>query len=245
MNSTIAARSSIDRITTFRASVTGHDDPLVCPVISSSTAENRALTLASGNVFMTEFSSARRSVSRRGGLRTASTEQTMRGGLSEQSRAVQRLRRPAGASDITVQMIPVLFGRLHASYVAEEAWLLMRTELVGREREPAALVEHFESALAAHPRVVLCRGEPGIGKSRMAEELTGPAARRGMPVAWGPAAESSGAPPYWSWRQVLRGVSASVDVITIADELRLTPRSHAVRTRGVRLSRRSGCQRLE
>jgi predicted ATPase len=95
----------------------------------------------------------------------------------------------------------------------------MRTELVGREREWAALVEHLESALAGHPRVVLCRGEPGIGKTRMAEELTGLAASRGVPVAWGPAAESSGAPPYWPWRQVLCAVSASVDVVKIADEL--------------------------
>ena len=99
----------------------------------------------------------------------------------------------------------------------------MRTELVGRERELAALVEHFESALAAHPRVVLCRGEPGIGKTRMAEELTGLAASRGVPVAWGPAAESSGAPPYWPWRQVLRAVSASVDVAKIADRLGVLP----------------------
>jgi DNA-binding CsgD family transcriptional regulator len=99
----------------------------------------------------------------------------------------------------------------------------MRTELLGRERELAALVEHFESALAAHPRVVLCRGEPGIGKTRMAEELTGLAASRGVPVAWGPAAESSGAPPYWPWRQVLRVVSASVDIIKIADELAVLP----------------------
>jgi len=95
----------------------------------------------------------------------------------------------------------------------------MRMELVGRERELAALVAHFESALAAHPRVVLCRGEPGIGKTRMAEELTGLAASRGVPVAWGAAAESSGAPPYWPWRQVLRAVSASVDVVKMADEL--------------------------
>ena len=61
-------------------------------------------------------------------------------------------------------------------------------------------MEHLESALAAHPRVVLCRGEPGIGKTRMAEELTELAATRGVPAAWGPAAESSGAPPYWPWR---------------------------------------------
>ncbi|MGH3981372.1 MAG: ATP-binding protein [Pseudonocardiaceae bacterium] len=120
-------------------------------------------------------------------------------------------------------MIPALLELLHASYVAEEAWPLMRTELVGRERELAALVEHLESALGAHPRVVLCRGEPGIGKTRMAEELTGLAATRGVPAAWGPAAESSGAPPYWPWRQVLRAVSASVDIVTIADELGLTP----------------------
>ncbi|MBV8995821.1 MAG: AAA family ATPase, partial [Pseudonocardiales bacterium] len=95
----------------------------------------------------------------------------------------------------------------------------MRTELVGRERELAALGEHLASAVAAHPRVVLCRGEPGIGKTRMAEELTRLAAARGVPAAWGPAAESSGAPPYWPWRQVLRAVSASVDVVKIADEL--------------------------
>lgn len=99
----------------------------------------------------------------------------------------------------------------------------MRTDLVGRERELAALVEHLEAALAAHPRVVLCRGEPGIGKTRMAEELTGLAATRSVPTAWGPAMESSGAPPYWPWRQVLRAVSASVEVVKIADELKLTP----------------------
>ncbi|HEX4102242.1 MAG TPA: AAA family ATPase [Pseudonocardiaceae bacterium] len=120
-------------------------------------------------------------------------------------------------------MIPVLLERLHASYVAEEAWPLMRTELVGRERELAALVEHLESALATHPRVVLCRGEPGIGKTRMAEELIGLAVTRRVPVAWGSAAESGGAPPYWPWRQVLRAVSAGVDVIKIADELGVTP----------------------
>jgi DNA-binding CsgD family transcriptional regulator len=116
-----------------------------------------------------------------------------------------------------------LFTRLYSRYVAEEAWPPMRTELVGRERELAALVEHFESALAAHPRVVVCRGEPGIGKTRMAEELTGLAAARDVPVAWGPAAESSGAPPYWPWRQVLRAVSACVDVAKIADKLGVLP----------------------
>ncbi|MGH3821961.1 MAG: ATP-binding protein [Pseudonocardiaceae bacterium] len=99
----------------------------------------------------------------------------------------------------------------------------MRTELVGRERELAALVEHLELALAAHPHVVLCRGEPGIGKTRMAEELTGLAVARGVPAAWGPAAESSGVPPYWPWRQVLRAISASDEVVKIANRLGVIP----------------------
>ncbi|MGH3767816.1 MAG: ATP-binding protein, partial [Pseudonocardiaceae bacterium] len=72
-------------------------------------------------------------------------------------------------------------------------------------------------------RVVLCRGEPGIGKTRMAEELTGLAATRGVPVAWGPAAESSGAPPYWPWRQVLRAMSAGVEFVKIAGRLGVIP----------------------
>jgi hypothetical protein len=70
---------------------------------------------------------------------------------------------------------------------------------------------------------VLCRGEPGIGKTRLAEELTGLAAARGLPVVWGPAVESSGAPPYWSWRQVLRAMSADIGIVKIADEHGLTP----------------------
>jgi hypothetical protein len=125
------------------------------------------------------------------------------------------------AGHYSSEQVLFLLGRLRASYVAEEAWPLMRTELVGREQD-AALVEHLESARAASPRVVLCRGEPGIGKTRMAEELTGLAAARGVPAAWGAAAESGGAPPYWPWRQVLRAVAASVDIVKIACELGLT-----------------------
>lgn len=54
---------------------------------------------------------------------------------------------------------------------------LIRTELVGRDREMAALRDSLEDALRGHPRLVLCRGEPGIGKTRLAEELVVWAAR--------------------------------------------------------------------
>ena len=47
----------------------------------------------------------------------------------------------------------------------------MRTEFVGRERELSVLSTALRDARTGRPRLVLCRGEPGIGKTRLAEEL--------------------------------------------------------------------------
>ncbi len=94
----------------------------------------------------------------------------------------------------------------------------MRTQLVGREREIAVLDECLEAALSQHPRIVLCWGESGIGKTRLAEEALGSAGSKGAIGVWGRAIESAGAPPYWLWRQVLRALAETVDLREIADE---------------------------
>jgi DNA-binding CsgD family transcriptional regulator len=98
----------------------------------------------------------------------------------------------------------------------------VRTELVGRERELAVLGECLEAALTGGPRLVVCRGEPGIGKTRLAEELTARATGKGVPAVWGRAVDSDGAPPYWPWRQLLRATGDVVDVGALAEEYRLT-----------------------
>lgn len=98
----------------------------------------------------------------------------------------------------------------------------MRTELIGREREFAVLADSLAAALDGDPRLVLCRGEPGIGKTRLAEELCRWAGTQHVSALWGRAADSAGAPPYWPWRQILRAASTIVDLTAIADELRLT-----------------------
>ena len=97
----------------------------------------------------------------------------------------------------------------------------MRTELVGREAELGALVESLDGALAGRPHVVLCQGEPGIGKTRLVEELVGVGTARGALCAWGLATDSLGAPPYWEWWQILRTVASDVDVLKIARSRRL------------------------
>ena len=75
---------------------------------------------------------------------------------------------------------------------------------IGRQREIDALYSALESAIAGQPRVVLLAGEPGIGKTRTAQEIAAHAGRREVLALWGRCPEDSGAPPYWPWLQLLR-----------------------------------------
>ncbi len=75
---------------------------------------------------------------------------------------------------------------------------------VGREREFGELLAGLDDAVAGHGRLFLLVGEPGIGKSRLAEELTARARARGALVLVGRCWEAGGAPAYWPWLQSLR-----------------------------------------
>jgi DNA-binding winged helix-turn-helix (wHTH) protein len=55
-------------------------------------------------------------------------------------------------------------------------------------------------------------GEPGIGKTRIAEALEQHATPIGVRVVWGRAHELEGAPPFWPWAQVLRGLIAALPI---------------------------------
>lgn len=98
----------------------------------------------------------------------------------------------------------------------------MRTSFVGRDRELAVLEDCLAAALVGRPSVVLCRGQPGIGKTRLAEELSAAARAAGAVVVWGRAPEAAGAPPYWPWRQILRAVGDGTNLRDLARDLRLT-----------------------
>lgn len=80
---------------------------------------------------------------------------------------------------------------------------------VGRERELAMLAARLGSAAGGGGQMVLLAGEPGVGKSRLAEEAAALAARLGMRCCWGRATDEEGSPPYWPFRQVLRGLGQS------------------------------------
>jgi hypothetical protein len=90
---------------------------------------------------------------------------------------------------------------------------------VGRERELAELVGGLEDALAGRGRLFLLAGEPGIGKSRLAEQLIAQAKGRGARVLVGRCWEAGGAPAYWPWVQSLRPYLRDTDAESLRSQL--------------------------
>jgi DNA-binding CsgD family transcriptional regulator/Arc/MetJ family transcription regulator len=83
--------------------------------------------------------------------------------------------------------------------------------LVGRRRELDQLEGWLAAARDGAGRAVLVAGEPGIGKTRLAQELAGRALAAGATVAWARCVETAGAPALWPWRQVLRALGDDPD----------------------------------
>ncbi|MDP6668171.1 MAG: AAA family ATPase, partial [Dehalococcoidia bacterium] len=82
---------------------------------------------------------------------------------------------------------------------------------VGRELEMAELTAALDSALESRGGLVMLAGEPGIGKTRIAEAITELAEDRGGEVLWGRCHEERGAPPYWPWVQIIRAWAVNRD----------------------------------
>jgi DNA-binding SARP family transcriptional activator len=79
-----------------------------------------------------------------------------------------------------------------------------RGAFVGREAELNELRGGLDAAAGGRGRLVLVAGEPGAGKSRLAEELAREAGARGARILTGRCWEGGGAPAYWPWVQSLR-----------------------------------------
>ena len=90
---------------------------------------------------------------------------------------------------------------------------------VGRQREMGELKTCLEDALSGRGRLVTLVGEPGIGKTRTAQELATYAGLRSAQVLWGRCYEEQGMPPYWPWVQAIRSYVREHDPDQLRSEM--------------------------
>ncbi len=93
------------------------------------------------------------------------------------------------------------------------------TGFVGRAHELAVLRARLAAAAAGVGSVVLLAGEPGIGKTRLLDQVSAEAAERGCRVAWGRCWEGEGAPSFWAWVQIIRALVDGRDAAALRAEM--------------------------
>jgi DNA-binding winged helix-turn-helix (wHTH) protein len=81
---------------------------------------------------------------------------------------------------------------------------------VGRRAELVRLEAEFDGVLGGRAHVALIGGEPGIGKTRLADELLARCTARGAAVAWGRCHEDVAMPSGWPWTQATRALVAAL-----------------------------------
>ena len=128
--------------------------------------------------------------------------------------------RPESAADVMSALERVDPAQKSASHSESNVLdRLARGVFVGRERELDRLRKAFDEAFAGRGSMVMLVGEPGIGKTRAAQELETYARMRGGQVLWGRAHESSGAPAYWPWMQVGNSYTSANDPTVLTPDM--------------------------
>ena len=82
--------------------------------------------------------------------------------------------------------------------------IALSRDFVGRRREMGELAAALEDVLSGRGRLMMLGGEPGIGKTRTAEEFAAYAQEQNARVLWGRCHEQPGMPPFWPWIQAIR-----------------------------------------
>jgi predicted ATPase len=86
-----------------------------------------------------------------------------------------------------------------------------RSVIVGRAEELRELDAGLDAATRGSGRLFAITGEPGIGKTRLADEATLRAKEKGFTVHWARCWEVGGAPAFWPWIQIFRSLGRDPD----------------------------------
>ena len=88
-----------------------------------------------------------------------------------------------------------------------------RAPMVGRERELARAADILTRVRAGATRWLVLSGPPGIGKTRLAEEVAGLVSADGGDVVWVNCPDERATPPWWPMRQLVRALGADADEV--------------------------------
>jgi tetratricopeptide (TPR) repeat protein len=133
--------------------------------------------------------------------------------------------RPQSATDVLAALEAIELtdvGAQHAAPLQDQAHALDSLAggvFVGRQREMGELKAALEDALSGRGRLAMLVGEPGIGKTRTAQELATYAGLRQCQVLWGRCYEGQGAPAYWPWVQAIRAYVQERDPQQLRSEM--------------------------
>ncbi len=138
--------------------------------------------------------------------------------------ALRELRRVLGDSGREQRFIQTRRGHGYRFAAAVEgrevfATARVRDDFVGRGPLLARLRAACEASRAGRGQIVLLAGEPGIGKTRVIEELVAGMPRVHRAWCW----EGKGAPPYWPWIQLLRDLCRDEGGVSLAREAAGSP----------------------
>ncbi|WP_374455637.1 BTAD domain-containing putative transcriptional regulator [Nocardioides sp.] len=115
--------------------------------------------------------------------------------LRQEPALLATMTRPATeVAEATADAIPVSHGPVEP----------VAGGVLGRTAEREALAALVAAVRAGSFGAAQLVGEPGIGKSRLVDDLVATARGNGLVVAVGRCSEDDGAPPLWPWRSVLR-----------------------------------------
>ncbi len=130
-------------------------------------------------------------------------------------------RRPASAAEVRAALAAIDLDERHDAETDEGNPLdsLAAGIFVGREAEFETLRGLLEAAIAGSGGAALIEGEPGIGKTRLVEELVTYARVRGARVLSTACHEADAVPAYWPFAQAIRAFTRDADPVGLAWQL--------------------------
>jgi len=98
----------------------------------------------------------------------------------------------------------------------------LENTIVGRNEELSILSNCLDESMSGHGQIVMISGVSGIGKTRLADEVSIMMSDLDGTVLRGSCYGQSGAPPYWPWMEATREATRKVDTEVLAEAIRVS-----------------------